>query len=159
MNVGIGTAAAQFLSWEYLFRIFDSAVLRINAFWCGSGSGSGSADPCLWLWIQILLFSSLTFKMPTKTNFVFKVFLLITFWRYICIIFKDKKSKRSQSSRNQGFSYYFCLVIEGSGSIPLTNGSSTGSRRPKKHVDPVDSDSDPQHCDIVSLQCSTPTQE
>ncbi len=40
-------------------------------------------------------------------------------------------------SRNQGFSYIFCLVIEGSrfgsgtgsGSIPLTNGS--GSRRPK----------------------------
>ncbi len=38
---------------------------------------------------------------------------------------------KSQSSRNQGFSYYFYLVIEGSGSgsIPLTNGS--GSRRPK----------------------------
>ncbi len=37
--------------------------------WCGSGS----ADPCLWLTdsdprIWILLFSSLTFKMPTKTN-------------------------------------------------------------------------------------------
>ncbi len=46
--------------------------------------------------------------------------------------------------RNQGFSYYFCLTIEGSelgsGSIPLTNGSGSGSRRPKKHVDP-----DPQH--------------
>ncbi len=35
----------------------------------------------------------------------------------------------SQNSRNQGFSYYICLMIEGSGSIPLTNGS--GSRRPK----------------------------
>ncbi len=32
-------------------------------------------------------------------------------------------------------------MIEGSGSIPLTNGS--GSRRPKKHVYPVDPDSDP----------------
>ncbi len=42
--------------------------------------------------------------------------------------FEDKKSKRShkksQNSRNQGFSYYFCLMIEGSGSgsVPLTKG-------------------------------------
>jgi hypothetical protein len=40
-----------------------------------------------------------------------------------------------QNSRNQGFSYYFCLMIEGSvaGSIPLTNGSVSVSRtrRPK----------------------------
>ncbi len=37
----------------------------------------------------------------------------------------------SQNSRNQGFSYYLCLMIEGSGSgsIPLANGS--GSKRPK----------------------------
>jgi hypothetical protein len=41
----------------------------------------------------------------------------------------------SQNSRNQGFSYYINLMIEGSGagsgsgSIPLTNGS--GSGRPK----------------------------
>jgi hypothetical protein len=42
--------------------------------------------------------------------------------------------KKSQNSRNQGFSYYFCLMIEGcgSGSVPLTNGS--GSRRPKHIV-------------------------
>ncbi len=42
-------------------------------------------------------------------------------------------AKRAQCSRNQGFSYYFCLVIEGSGSgsIPLTNGSRSGSRWPK----------------------------
>ncbi len=41
--------------------------------------------------------------------------------------------KKAQNSRNQGFSYYFCLVIEwaGSGSISLTNGAGSGSRRPK----------------------------
>jgi hypothetical protein len=38
---------------------------------------------------------------------------------------KIKVQKKSQNSRNQGFSYYFCL-IEGSGSIPLTNGSGSG---------------------------------
>ena len=34
-----------------------------------------------------------------------------------------KSHKKSQKSRNQGFSYYFCLKMEGSGSVPLTNGS------------------------------------
>jgi hypothetical protein len=32
----------------------------------------------------------------------------------------------SQNSRNQGFSYYICLMIEGSESIPLTDGSGSG---------------------------------
>jgi hypothetical protein len=53
------------------------------------------------------------------------------------LFFKDKKSKESQNSRIQDFSYYFCMMIEGngsgsrdgSGSIPLTSGS--GSGRPK----------------------------
>ncbi len=40
--------------------------------------------------IRILLFSFLTFKTPT---------------------FKEKVQKKSQNSRNQGFSYYFCLGI------------------------------------------------
>jgi hypothetical protein len=35
----------------------------------------------------------------------------------------------SQKSKNQGFSYYFCLIIEGSGAGPRTYGS--GSGRPK----------------------------
>ena len=44
---------------------------------------------------------------------------------------KIKSQKESKNSRNQGFSYYFCMMIEGSGSgsIPLTSGS--GSGRPK----------------------------
>ncbi len=53
-----------------------------------SGSGSGS-------WIRILLFSSLTFKMPTKNKFLTQCFLLITFWRYIYIIFQRQKVKKS----------------------------------------------------------------
>ncbi len=74
-------------------------------FWCGSGS----TDPCLWLMDPDESFS---------TFFFLKVHL-----------------HPLQNSRNQGFSYYFCLMIEvsgagaGSGSIPLTNGS--GSGRPK----------------------------
>ncbi len=44
---------------------------------------------------------------------------------------KIKIQKESQNRRNQGFSYYFSMMIEGSGSgsIPLTSGS--GSWRPK----------------------------
>ncbi len=86
---------------------------------CGSVTfwyRSGSADPCLWpiQWIQIrlqfLIFDSLSFFLHH---------------------FSKTKShrKKSQNNKEQGFSYYFCLMIEGSGSVPLTNGSV--SRRPK----------------------------
>ena len=81
-------------------------------------NGSGS-------WIGILLFSSLTLKMPTKNNFCFNIFSV-----YYCLKVhlhnfpKIKSHKESQNRRNQGFSYYFCMMTEGSvsGSIPLTNG-------------------------------------
>ncbi len=58
-------------------------------------------------------------------NFFFTAyfFMKVHFWRYT--------SGFLQNSRNQGFAYYFCLMIEGSGSVPLTNGSGSGSRRPK----------------------------
>ncbi len=86
------------------------------------GYGSGSAVRASDQWIRIL-----TFKTLQKTIFI-QVFLLITFLRYIYIIFQIQKViKKSQNSRNQGFSYYFCLLIEGSGSVPLTNGSRSRS--------------------------------
>jgi hypothetical protein len=44
---------------------------------------------------------------------------------------KMKSSKEVTKSRNQGFSYYFCLLIEGCGSVPQSNGS--GSRRPETY--------------------------
>ncbi len=66
----------------------------------------------------------------------FEGFLLISFWPYIYIILQRKKIlKKSQNSINQGFSYFFCLVKEGSGSesgsIPLTNGSGLDPGGPK----------------------------
>ncbi len=84
------------------------------------------------VWIRILLFSSLTFKMPTKNNFCLNIFSA-----YYCLKVhlhnfpKIKSQKESQNSRNQGFSYYFCMMTEGSGSISLTSGSGSESGRPK----------------------------
>jgi hypothetical protein len=88
----------------------------------GSGSGSGS-------WIRILLYSSLTFKMPTKNNFCLNIFSAYYHLKvHLHNFLKIKSQKESQNSMNQGFSYYFCMMTEGfgSGSIPLTNGSGSG---------------------------------
>ncbi len=50
---------------------------------------------------------------------------------HIYIIFQ--RIKKLQNSGNQGFSYYFCLMIEGSGvgSVLVINESGCGSRRAK----------------------------
>ncbi len=55
---------------------------------------------------------------------------------------KIKRHKKSQNCRNHGFSNYFCLMIEGSGSVPLTNWSWSGTGKPQKHTYP---DPYPQH--------------
>ncbi len=92
-----------------------------------NGSGSGS-------WIRILLFSSLTFKMPTKNKFFNTIFSAYDFLKlHLHHFSKINIQKESQNRRNQGFSYYFCMMIagSGSGSIPLTSGSGSGSWRPK----------------------------
>jgi hypothetical protein len=62
-------------------------------FWCGSGSGSGFADSCLWLidpdWDPDVDPDPAIFVIDLQDA-------------------KDKKVKKNlQSSRNQGFSYYF----------------------------------------------------
>ncbi len=92
----------------------------------------------VWIRIRILLFSSLTFKMPAKNLFFSIIFSAYYFLKvHLHHFSKIKSQKEPQNSRNQGFSYYFCMMIEGSGSgsragsgsIPLTSGS--GSGRPK----------------------------
>ncbi len=64
----------------------------------GSGSGFGSRSCYFCPWPS---------RQQQKITF-YKFFLLITFWRDIYIIFQRQKvNKKSQNSRNQGFSYYF----------------------------------------------------
>ncbi len=103
-------------------------------FWCGSGSGS--ADPCLWLMDPDPdpAFSVVDLQDANKKQIFYFIFSAYYFLKiHIHLFSKIKSQKESQNSRNQGFSYYFCIMIEGSrsGSIPLTNGSGSGSRRPK----------------------------
>jgi hypothetical protein len=70
---------------------------------------------------------------PDPSIFIIDLRQQIFFFKFTCILlfegtftsfFKDKVKKKSQSSRNQGFSYYNGLMIEGSGS----GGSGFGSR-------------------------------
>jgi hypothetical protein len=74
-----------------------------------------------------------------KNKFLKKGFPVYYFFKvpgYLYIIFKDKKSKKmSQNSRNQGFSYYICLMIDRRIRIRIQEA--------QKHVDP---DPDPEHC-------------
>jgi hypothetical protein len=59
--------------------------------------------------------------------------------RFFCILLFEGtftsffKIKGHKEVTNQVFFYYFCFMIEGSGSgsIPLTNGSGSGSRMPE----------------------------
>ncbi len=107
----------------------------------GSGNGFGSGSFYFHHWPS---------RCQQKIIFFVKVFLRIIFEGTFTSFFKDKKSKRS---RNQGFSYYFCLMEEeswaGSGSIlwlldpdpggPKTGsgGSGFGSRNTAKYWDTI----------------------
>jgi hypothetical protein len=81
-------------------------------------SGSGS-------WSFVSDFQDANIKKNSYFLKFFRLFLVF-FDGTFTSFYKDKKS---QNSRNKGFSNYFCLMIKGSGSVPLTNGS--GSGRPK----------------------------
>jgi hypothetical protein len=106
-------------------------------FWCGSGSGS--KDPCIWLMDPdadpdpAIFMNDLQDSNKKTIKKLF--FCIILFEGTVTKFFKDKKSKRSHKIVEiieiKVFSYYFCWIIEVSGSIPLTNGSGSGSRRLK----------------------------
>ncbi len=137
-EVPLQSLASQCLRGEHLenrrravFRIHDILVwIRIReSMPLTNGSGS---------WIRILLFSSLTFKMPAKnySNFLTQFFLLVTFLKvHLHYFSKIKSQKESQNSRIQDC-YYFCMIEgsgsgskAGSGSIPLTSGSGSGRQK------------------------------
>ncbi len=113
-----------------VFRIHDILgwirIRILGSMLLTNGFGSGSCYFRLWpsRWQQKLIFN---------TIFSAYYFLKVHLHHFS----KIKSKKESQNRRNQGFSYYFCMVIEGfgsgagagSGSIPLTSGS--GSGRPK----------------------------
>jgi hypothetical protein len=92
-------------------------------------NGSGS-------WIRFLLFSSLTFKDANKKLLEKKnLFCLLRYFLkvYLHHFSNIKSQKESQNSRNQGFSCYFCMMIErsGSGSIPqMDSEPDPGSPKP-----------------------------
>jgi hypothetical protein len=76
------------------------------------------------------VFSSLTFKTPTK-NYFLKSFSAYYFLKVHLHHFSKVKSQNEVTKRWKSSFSYFCLMIEGfgPGSIPLTIGS--GYRRPK----------------------------
>ncbi len=84
-------------------------------FWGGSGSGSGSADPCLRLMNPDPAIFVIDLQDASK-----KKFFVHTAYYFLKVhlhhFSKIKSLKESQNSRNQGLSYYFCMMIEGSGS-------------------------------------------
>ncbi len=83
-----------------------------------NGSGSGSC-----------YFRHWPSRSQQKTNFIHNLFCLLLFQNTFKSFFKDKNSKRVTKQKKSRFFLLFCMMIEGSGSIPLTSGS--GSGRPK----------------------------
>jgi hypothetical protein len=95
-------------------------------FWCGSGSGSGYADPD----------PAISVIDPQdankKTNKIKKFFCLIPYFLKVHLYHfsKIKSQKEVTNLWYQGFSYYFSLMTEGSGSgsilLPYGSGSDPG---------------------------------
>jgi hypothetical protein len=113
-----------------MLRIHDILVwIRIQIWISGSmpltnefGSTSGSGS-CYFL---------IDLQETNKNIFIFSNLFFLLHFKGTFTSFLKKVKKKSQINRNQS---YCCLMIEGTGSrshtIPLTNGSGSGSRRPK----------------------------
>ncbi len=90
------------------------------------GRGSGSSDPYIWLTDP-----NADPGGPTTSGSGCGFGTLVHLHHSSKI--KSHTLKKLQNSRNQGFSYYFCLMMEGSGSVLVANGSGCGSGRPKTY--------------------------
>jgi hypothetical protein len=114
---------------KFLCRIFISVV---NQFHFGTDPDPRirSTDLRIRIRIRILPFSSLADNMPRKCNFFQIFFGLLGYFFKVHTVYIIVK-KKSQNSRYQVFTYFFCLLMEGSG---------FGIREAQKHRDP-----DPQH--------------
>ena len=86
----------------------------------GSGSGFGSCSSRQWP-------SRGQQKTNLKKSFSAHYFLKVHLHHFS----KIKSQKEVTKQQESRFSYYFCLMIEGSWFIPLTIWSGSGSRRPK----------------------------
>ncbi len=88
---------------------------------------------CPVLWIRDILVR-IQIRASDQWIRILDLFAYYTFWRYIYNIFERKKViKKSQNSRNQGFSWHFLLVDR---RIRI--------REAQKRMGPTDPD--PQHC-------------
>jgi hypothetical protein len=116
-----------------VFLIHDNlGLIRIRI--CGSMPLT-NPDPDLDPAIFVIDLQDASKKLIFNTVFSAYYFLKVHLYHFS----KIKSQKESQNSRNQGISYYFCMMIDrsrsgpktgsGSESIPLTSGS--GSGRPK----------------------------
>ncbi len=92
-----------------MFRIHDILVwIRIH----GSMPLTNNPDPAIFV---------IDLQDGNKKRILLKCFSVCYFLKVHLHIFskiKSLKEATKQNSRNQGFSYYFCLLIEGSGSEP-----------------------------------------
>ncbi len=100
-----------------------------------SGSSIPAFSVCLWFY-QCCGSGSCYFRQwlsrsQQQINFCFKFFCLLLFEVTFTSFFKDKKTWRSHKTAGikSRSSCDFCLMVEGSGSVTLTNGF--GSGRPK----------------------------
>ncbi len=101
---------------------------------CGSMTiwgGSGSADPCLRLMDPDP--AILVIDLQDANLFFYTIFSAYYFWSYIYVhhLSKIKSQKEIQNSRNQGFSYYFCMMIEGPDPDPYLRLVDPDPGRPK----------------------------
>jgi hypothetical protein len=97
---GLGTLSA---SSAAVFRIHNILVwIRIR----GSMPLTNGSGSCY--------FRHRPSRCQQKTNFLFNFFCLLLFEDTFTFFSKIKSQKESQNISNQGYSYYFCMMIEGS---------------------------------------------